>query len=144
LDERDPYLPFGDHVLEATGKVELVGEERSLLIVEFVVMQSNTVPQEDWGKVTGCWKRSLGGSFKGKDKIISDTIGRLVCPLMGMGKDNYDAGIAARWIGELPSAGTLEGQSLKGKRVGATVYPNKKGNTDKQGKAYPDYVFHVL
>jgi hypothetical protein len=138
--EREPELPFGDHILEATGRVEFVGQKNDLLIVEFVVKQTNNpnVPLE----TKGVWKRKLTGTHPATDQMVTDAIGRLVVPLSGRKKDATDGPTALNLIAEFYNRRTLDGQSIAGKRVGATCTQSKKA--DRNGDYHTDSIFHTL
>lgn len=140
LNQREPQMPFGDHIGVATGRVELVGQKRDLLIVEFEIETSNTAPVG----TAGCWKRMLSGTHKANDQMVSDAIGRLVVPLSGRKSDETDPQVALHMIGEFFNNHTIDGKPIKGMRVGMTVTPNKKGKLDPSGVPYAEYLFHTL
>lgn len=142
MNDSEPYVPFGDHVLEATGRVEFVGQASDMLIAEFVVIQTNNAQVSPGTK--GCWKRYLGGNAKGRDNMITDAIAKLVVPLSGQKKDAVPPPVAQAMVTEFYNQRTIGGQSIAGKRVGVTVFPNSKGNRNKAGELYPDYIFHTL
>jgi hypothetical protein len=83
LNDREPAVPFGDHVLRATGRVEFVGQKNDLLIVEYEVMQSNNAAAVG---TKGCWKRKLTGTHVATDDMVSNAIGQMVVPLSGRNK----------------------------------------------------------
>ena len=140
LNQREPQMPFGDHIGVATGRVELVGQKRDLLIVEFEVESSNTVAPG----TKGCWKRQLSGTHKANDQMVSDAIGRLVVPLSGRKSEETDPNVALNMIGEFFNFHTVDGKPIQGMRVGMTVKPNAKGKADPSGTPYADYIFHTL
>lgn len=140
LNQREPQMPFGDHLCVATGRVELVGQKRDLLIVEFEVESSNTTPPG----TKGCWKRQLSGTHKANDQMVSDAIGRLVVPLSGRKSEDTDPNVALNMIGEFFNFHTVDGKPIAGMKVGMSVTPNKKGKTDASGTPYADYIFHTL
>lgn len=140
LNDREPSVPFGDHVLRSTGRVEFVGQKNDLLIVEFEVVQTNN-PAAQGAK--GCWKRKLTGTHVATDQMVSNAIGQMVVPLSGRQKQTCPPQEALALIAEFYNNRTLDGKPLAGMSVGASVTPGNK--TDPAtGQPYPKYVFHTL
>jgi hypothetical protein len=139
LDDRTPDVPDGNHILVVKSGPELVGQNRDLVVVLFEVEQSDTVRP---GTV-GAWKRSLKQTHPASNQMASNDIAKLAVPLSGRQKDQTDMQEAFRLVSEFMGTGTLDGQPIIGRRVGATVTPGTKINT-KTGRPWPAFQFHTL
>ena len=141
LDQKEPDLPPGDHLLVATGNVGIVASGK-LLQVEFLVERSTN---PDAVEKKGFWKCWMVRNFKGAQQAISNDIGRLVVPLSGRDKALTDANTALQLGGEFANRFTLEGQPIAGRRVGAHIEHKSGPKKDGSGmSSWVEYAFHAL
>jgi hypothetical protein len=140
LNDSDPELPYGDHILEVAAPRDFVGQSKNMLIVPFVVVQTNN-PQVPVG-TKGTWKRSLQTGHRANSDIVTGDIARMVVPLSGRPKDKTSEQDALNLVGEFWHQGTIDGKQIVGMRVGATCRPGDK--PDRNGKIHTQSVFHTL
>lgn len=139
LNESGPELPYGDHILECTGPREFVGQNSNTVILPFKVVQTNNAQAQD---AAGAWKRFLTGSHRANNQMVTDAIARLVVPLSGRHKDKCSPAEALALVNEFWHQGTLDGQPVIGRRVGASCSPENK--PDRNGKIHTKSIFHTL
>jgi hypothetical protein len=137
LDKKDDSIPYGQHVLVATGEIDYVGTARDLFLVKFYIETSDSQPPN-----TPCsFKRKLTGTHVATAQMVSDALGQLAVPLSGRDPKTCPSQDALRLTAELLK-GQLDGASFAGKKVGVISKPSKK--LDRNGVPYADLTFVKL
>jgi hypothetical protein len=119
LENRNPNIPLGSHIVVATGEVECVGQQGSLFVVGF-----NTERSSDPNVPPGspcAFKRDLAPKFQWSQQKASDEIGRMIVGLLGLDPKATLPQQVQGLINELVQRKTLNGRPIAGLRAVVTA-----------------------